>query len=116
MSTPIRSTTDSLPCRWVPTNGAIYRRSYHNGACGFSFVDGHAEIKKWLSATSRYACEVRVFCEAFRCPGQERLRVVQGTYRLHPAPLNCSQFKSANFRMNRTGQRSGAGEGNGALV
>jgi prepilin-type N-terminal cleavage/methylation domain-containing protein/prepilin-type processing-associated H-X9-DG protein len=28
--------------------------SYHNGACGFSFADGHAEIKKWLSATSRY--------------------------------------------------------------
>jgi prepilin-type N-terminal cleavage/methylation domain-containing protein/prepilin-type processing-associated H-X9-DG protein len=27
--------------------------SYHNGACGFSFADGHAEIKKWLSATSR---------------------------------------------------------------
>jgi prepilin-type processing-associated H-X9-DG protein len=22
--------------------------SYHNGACGFSFADGHAEIKKWL--------------------------------------------------------------------
>jgi prepilin-type N-terminal cleavage/methylation domain-containing protein/prepilin-type processing-associated H-X9-DG protein len=21
--------------------------SYHNGACGFSFADGHAEIKKW---------------------------------------------------------------------
>jgi prepilin-type N-terminal cleavage/methylation domain-containing protein/prepilin-type processing-associated H-X9-DG protein len=28
--------------------------SYHNGACGFSFADGHAEIKKWRSATSRY--------------------------------------------------------------
>ncbi|MBX3732964.1 MAG: prepilin-type N-terminal cleavage/methylation domain-containing protein [Verrucomicrobiae bacterium] len=28
--------------------------SYHNGACGFSFADGHAEIKKWLSASSRY--------------------------------------------------------------
>lgn len=28
--------------------------SYHNGACGFSFADGHAEIKKWLSATSKY--------------------------------------------------------------
>lgn len=27
--------------------------SYHNGACGFSFVDGHAEIKKWQSGTSR---------------------------------------------------------------
>ena len=28
--------------------------SYHNGACGFSFVDGHAEIRKWLSPTSKY--------------------------------------------------------------
>ena len=28
--------------------------SYHNGACGFSFADGHSEIKKWASATSKY--------------------------------------------------------------
>jgi len=28
--------------------------SYHNGACGFSFADGHSEVKKWKSATSRY--------------------------------------------------------------
>lgn len=28
--------------------------SYHNGACGFSFADGHSEIKRWLSATSKY--------------------------------------------------------------
>jgi len=28
--------------------------SYHNGACGFSFADGHSEIKKWLSASSKY--------------------------------------------------------------
>jgi len=28
--------------------------SYHNGACGFSFSDGHAEIKKWTSGTSKY--------------------------------------------------------------
>jgi len=28
--------------------------SYHNGACGFSFVDGHAEVHKWQSGTSRY--------------------------------------------------------------
>jgi prepilin-type N-terminal cleavage/methylation domain-containing protein/prepilin-type processing-associated H-X9-DG protein len=27
---------------------------YHNGACGFSFADGHSEIKKWLSSTSKY--------------------------------------------------------------
>ncbi len=28
--------------------------SYHNGACGFGFADGHAEIKKWRSQTSIY--------------------------------------------------------------
>jgi prepilin-type N-terminal cleavage/methylation domain-containing protein/prepilin-type processing-associated H-X9-DG protein len=26
--------------------------SYHNGACGFSFADGHAEIKKWRDANT----------------------------------------------------------------
>jgi prepilin-type N-terminal cleavage/methylation domain-containing protein/prepilin-type processing-associated H-X9-DG protein len=28
--------------------------SYHNGACGFSFADGHSEIKRWLSQSSKY--------------------------------------------------------------
>jgi prepilin-type N-terminal cleavage/methylation domain-containing protein/prepilin-type processing-associated H-X9-DG protein len=28
--------------------------SYHNGACGFSFCDGHAEVHKWKSVTSIY--------------------------------------------------------------
>ena len=28
--------------------------SQHNGGCGFSFVDGHAEMRKWLSKTSRF--------------------------------------------------------------
>jgi hypothetical protein len=28
--------------------------SYHCGAGGFSFADGHSEIKKWRSGTSRY--------------------------------------------------------------
>jgi prepilin-type N-terminal cleavage/methylation domain-containing protein/prepilin-type processing-associated H-X9-DG protein len=27
--------------------------SYHNGACGFSFADGHAEIHKWRGARIR---------------------------------------------------------------
>jgi prepilin-type processing-associated H-X9-DG protein len=26
--------------------------SYHNGACGFSFADGHAEVHKWRSSAS----------------------------------------------------------------
>ena len=28
--------------------------SYHGGACGFSFADAHAEIRKWKSTTSQY--------------------------------------------------------------
>jgi prepilin-type N-terminal cleavage/methylation domain-containing protein/prepilin-type processing-associated H-X9-DG protein len=27
--------------------------SYHNGACGFAFADGHAEIKKWRDANTK---------------------------------------------------------------
>jgi prepilin-type N-terminal cleavage/methylation domain-containing protein/prepilin-type processing-associated H-X9-DG protein len=37
----IKTTWDDLPA------------SYHNGACGFSFADGHADIKKWLDAETR---------------------------------------------------------------
>jgi len=33
--------------------------SYHNGACGFSFADGHSEIHKWLSNTSKYPVTFR---------------------------------------------------------
>jgi prepilin-type N-terminal cleavage/methylation domain-containing protein/prepilin-type processing-associated H-X9-DG protein len=31
------------------TEWSDFPASYHNGACGFSFADGHAEIHKWLS-------------------------------------------------------------------
>lgn len=27
--------------------------SYHNGACGFSFADGHSEIKKWFDPETK---------------------------------------------------------------
>jgi prepilin-type N-terminal cleavage/methylation domain-containing protein/prepilin-type processing-associated H-X9-DG protein len=30
-----------------------YPASYHNNAAGFSFADGHAEIKKWLDSRTR---------------------------------------------------------------
>ena len=33
--------------------------SYHNGACGFSFADGHSEVKKWKSASSIYNVQFR---------------------------------------------------------
>jgi prepilin-type processing-associated H-X9-DG protein len=26
--------------------------SYHGGACGFSFADGHSEIRKWRSSNT----------------------------------------------------------------
>ena len=38
------------------TDGRAYWRdlpaSYHNGACGFSFADGHSEIKKWIEPST----------------------------------------------------------------
>jgi prepilin-type processing-associated H-X9-DG protein len=27
--------------------------SYHNGACGFAFADGHSEIKKWQEGRTK---------------------------------------------------------------
>jgi prepilin-type N-terminal cleavage/methylation domain-containing protein/prepilin-type processing-associated H-X9-DG protein len=37
--------------------------NYHNGACGFSFSDGHAEIKRWVGSTfrTRYPPSARGF-------------------------------------------------------
>ena len=37
--------TDMTSPTWVDLPA-----SYHNGACGFSFADGHSEIKKWIAA------------------------------------------------------------------
>jgi prepilin-type N-terminal cleavage/methylation domain-containing protein/prepilin-type processing-associated H-X9-DG protein len=40
----------------VPMNKATWDdtpASYHNGACGFSFADGHAEIHKWLDGNTK---------------------------------------------------------------
>ncbi len=38
--------------------------SYHNGACGFSFADGHAEIRKWLDSATKAAITQRHPCTA----------------------------------------------------
>jgi prepilin-type N-terminal cleavage/methylation domain-containing protein/prepilin-type processing-associated H-X9-DG protein len=34
---------------WIPWFSDV-PASYHNGACGFSFADGHSEIHKWLTS------------------------------------------------------------------
>ncbi len=36
------------PNQWVDLPA-----SYHNGACGFAFADGHSEIKKWVTAQTK---------------------------------------------------------------
>jgi prepilin-type processing-associated H-X9-DG protein len=66
--------------------------NYHNGACGFSFSDGHAEIKRWQGSTfrSRYPWNARGF------------------------PLNAPAGDSARdvlWMAERTTVRRGSGEG-----
>src|SRR6185503_2835766 len=41
--------------------------SYHNGACGFSFADGHSEIKKWLEPLTKQRVQMAVF-NGLSCP------------------------------------------------
>ncbi len=44
--------------------------SYHNGACGFSFADGHAEVHKWRSSTSIYPVRYSFNTRAFDAVGR----------------------------------------------
>ena len=44
---------DPIIARWPNQNWNDLPASYHNGACGFSFADGHAEIHKWLSGVTK---------------------------------------------------------------
>jgi prepilin-type N-terminal cleavage/methylation domain-containing protein/prepilin-type processing-associated H-X9-DG protein len=39
-----------MPANLAATHVVDFPASYHNGAGGISFMDGHAEIKKWLDA------------------------------------------------------------------
>jgi prepilin-type N-terminal cleavage/methylation domain-containing protein/prepilin-type processing-associated H-X9-DG protein len=41
---------DGYPDRPQQWRIVDYPASYHNDACGFAFVDGHSEIKKWQDA------------------------------------------------------------------
>jgi prepilin-type processing-associated H-X9-DG protein len=44
--------------------------SYHNGACGFSFSDGHAEVHKWQSSTSKYPVKYAFGVRPFDAAGR----------------------------------------------
>ena len=41
--------------------------SYHNGACGFAFADGHSEIKKWQEGRTKAAITFNQF-NGLNCP------------------------------------------------
>jgi prepilin-type N-terminal cleavage/methylation domain-containing protein/prepilin-type processing-associated H-X9-DG protein len=45
--------------------------SYHNGACSFSFADGHSEMHKWLSSTSRYPVKFAFSTRPFDAAGRK---------------------------------------------
>jgi len=45
--------------------------SYHDGACGFSFADGHSEMHKWLSATSLYPVKYIFSTRPFDAAGKK---------------------------------------------
>ncbi len=44
---------DGFPDRPAQQNIVDYPSSYHNGAGGLSFADGHAEVHKWLDPRTR---------------------------------------------------------------
>jgi len=70
------SINDGLFGMHMPTPNTLWPRastwddvpaSYHNGACGFSFADGHAEIHKWLDSATKPPIRRQTLAQA---PGQ----------------------------------------------
>lgn len=45
--------------------------AYHNGACGFAFVDGHSELKRWQSRSSIYPVTFSYFSNPFDLAGRQ---------------------------------------------
>ena len=48
--------------------------SYHNGACGFSFADGHSEIHKWLDSRTKLPVKMQ---DKWWCPPGQNYPVPQ---------------------------------------
>jgi prepilin-type processing-associated H-X9-DG protein len=56
----------------------------HNGACGFSFADGHAEIHKWLDPNTKYPVVKQQLCP--------------GTYKLSPRDQSWVQQRTTALK------------------
>jgi prepilin-type N-terminal cleavage/methylation domain-containing protein/prepilin-type processing-associated H-X9-DG protein len=48
--------------------------SYHNGACGFAFADGHSEIKKWQEQLTKRRVQLVDFARTATTPNDRDLR------------------------------------------
>ena len=57
----ITNVTD--PNGWTDLPGSL-----HDGSCGFNFVDGHSEIKRWLEASTRLPVK-QIDFSGMKCPG-----------------------------------------------
>ena len=44
--------------------------TYHNGACGFAFADGHSEIHKWRTTMAKPRARAVLFTNGADMPGQ----------------------------------------------
>lgn len=52
--------------------------SYHNGAAGFTFADGHSEIHKWrVSKTVKPVTKVYIAGKSVLSPGSEDIKWMQ---------------------------------------
>jgi prepilin-type N-terminal cleavage/methylation domain-containing protein/prepilin-type processing-associated H-X9-DG protein len=51
--------------------------SYHNGACGFSFADGHAEIHKWVDVRTKPPIERPNYVVNISAPGSPDVHWLQ---------------------------------------
>ena len=65
---------DSINDGWMITNvtdrdsWTDLPGSLHDGSCGFNFVDGHSEIKRWREASTKLPVKQLDF-SGMRCPG-----------------------------------------------
>ncbi len=51
------------PSRWLDLPGSL-----HDGSCGFNFVDGHSEVKRWLERSTKLPVKQMDF-GGMKCPG-----------------------------------------------
>jgi prepilin-type N-terminal cleavage/methylation domain-containing protein/prepilin-type processing-associated H-X9-DG protein len=71
---------DSINDGWTimnptdPNNWTDLPASYHNGACGFGFGDGHAEIRKWVEGSTKVPVDPNHQYNGFPAPNSRDIK------------------------------------------